>query len=247
MRRILLASILFISAGPCALADDAKAPAKDTPEEISATKAHNEDIVARSPGADGVFVVQGDGTIKHVQSGMECPAKLPNVQFWHAEVFKSPAGKGVDVGCDYGRNGADGKWVSKLTIFATKAPAEMTLDQAFVKDRGEVIQATQDATSIGTAMNLDDKDKGLPTALPEWRSEAFLTTYEGKQSTDEVVVAVSNGWILEIRTTYLGKPNNIVVAKDGDPDDAALALGDRIMATFAYVQVGRTIDKLLAK
>ena len=72
--------------------------------------------------ADGSFsVVQDDGTSPSTLalSGLVLPdgtSGFPNVELWHLEVFESGAGKGMDVGCNYGRNGADGKWISKLTI-----------------------------------------------------------------------------------------------------------------------------------
>lgn len=149
----------------------------------------------------------------------------------------------MDVGCDYGRNGPDGNWISKLTIFATKAPDGMTLDQAFASYRNEITQTNPNATSLGAALNLNDKDKGTADALPEWRSEEFLTNHGGQETTDDLIVTVQNGWMLEIRSTYPGRPNNIVITKGSGPNAAADSFGDRIMGTFAYVQVSGTIGK----
>lgn len=211
-----------------------------SPEQIAALKARNAAIVAAEPKAAGVFAVQEDGSIRHVQSGMICPRSFPNVDFWHAEVFSDEAHKGEDVGCDYGRSDKSGKSVAKFTIFAVKTEPGATLDSAFVKYRGEVLQTFPNAVSIGAAVNVQEKGSSDP--LPEYRSEAFLVDRDVGQSTEELVVAVQGGWELEIRNSYFGKPKNIAIDK-GEDDAVQKAIGDRIVSAFAYALVGRTLGK----
>src|SRR5687768_13583077 len=82
-----------------------------------ATIDRNREIVARTDGAEGIFTVQPNGNILHIQSGLLCPAQFPHVTFWHAQIYASSQGQGTDVGCDYGRFDNQGRAVSKLTIF----------------------------------------------------------------------------------------------------------------------------------
>src|SRR5215469_11013721 len=109
--RIQTLLLFFCLAASGAFGQDVQSSSKNWIEAMHAdaqTIARNAEIVKNTKGTDGVFVVRDDGTIRHVQSGLVCPAKFPNVAFWHAELFDSPLGPGMDVGCDYGRNGADG-------------------------------------------------------------------------------------------------------------------------------------------
>jgi hypothetical protein len=211
-----------------------------SPEDLAAAKVHNQDIVSRASGIDGVFVLQDDGTIKHLQSGMICPGYFQNVQLWHLEVFKSDAGAGADVGCDYGRNDAGGHWVSKLTIFATRAPDGTTLDQAFARYRAEILQAAPDAQSRGEALHDDTKPQDRGT-LSDYRSEEFVTQRDGRTCTDDLYVVVHGGWMMEIRSTYIGLPNQIDLEPGDPPDTAVLMTGDRIMGPSALLAVSGTI------
>ncbi|MBU6444349.1 MAG: hypothetical protein KGR48_10605 [Alphaproteobacteria bacterium] len=242
MRAVLMTTFFALAAQAAWAGTVPSVPPVNSPQDIAATKVHNQNLVSQTQGADGVFVVEDDGTVKHVQSGMVCPAKFPNLALWHVEVFATPT-KGYDVGCDYGRNDAEGHWAAKLTIFATKAPAGATLDTAFDDDRKGVLQVSPDARSLGPALDLTDGDKNTAEALPEWRSEAFLIVREGRQYTDQLVVSVVAGWIFEIRATYRGAPGKIVVTKADGPQAAVLAFGDRLMSTLAFVRVSRTLGK----
>jgi hypothetical protein len=218
-------------------ADDAAAPNAAWVAN-AATIAHIREVVGNTKGADGVFVVLDNGDIRHVQSGLVCPAKFPNVDFWHAEVFDS-SGQGTDVGCDYGRQGPAGHWVSKLTIYATRAPDGLTLDQAFAQDRGEFMQVSPNAVSQGDAV----KVQGSTSPLPEIRSEEFVSMRGDGEYTDDVLVAMQSGWILEIRTTFLGKPNTVEMANGATVEDAVNAIADRAMTAEAFAHVAQTIGK----
>jgi len=236
--RLVAASVLVVAT----LTASANADNHLSPEQIAALKAHNEAIVAAEPKAAGVFEVQNDGSIRHIQSGMICPASFPNVSFWHAEVFSDDNHKGEDVGCDYGRNDKNGTWVEKFTIFAVKSAPGTTLDSAFETYRGQVIQTFPNAVSIGVAIKLEDKGAGSSSALPKCRSEAFSVDRDVGQTTEELIVSIQGGWDLEIRNSYFGKPNNIVVNK-GEDDAAVKAVGDRIISAFAFVSVSPTLGK----
>jgi hypothetical protein len=229
---LLLLAVRAVSADP-------------TPEERTAAKANNQKILAQARDAGGVFTLMDNGDVKHVQSGLVCPGFFPNVALWHLEVFSPDSEKGTDVGCDYGRNGADGKWVSKLTIFATKAPAGMTLDQAFANYRKEVMQASPHAASQGAALRVEDQSApDSPNRMPEIRSEEFVTDRDGQRYTDDLIVALQGGWILEIRTTYLGLPNTVEMDKGDDAvSKAAAELGDRVMDSTALVSAAGTMGR----
>lgn len=235
---ILGLSLCIALAGARAFAEDA--PAKKENDAWSAdarTIVHIQEIVKDTAGSDGVFVVRDNGEIAHVQSGLVCPPKFPNVDFWHAEIFSSPLGNGMDIGCDYGRGNPNGKAISKLTIFETKAPDGLTLDQAFQQDRADVMKTYPDAISQGTALKIENKSAHPSNALPEIRSEEFLLTIDGHKFTSQLLVTVHDGWVLEIRASFLGTGNNIDLPKGATPNDIMLAVGDRAMLPAAFVRV----------
>jgi hypothetical protein len=205
-----------------------------SPEALAAAKEHNQSILAKSPDAEGVFIVQDDGTIKHLQSSLVCPNYFPNVELWHLEVFKSDAGKGMDVGCDYGRNEADGKWMSKLTIFAAHAPEGTTLDAAFQNYRNQVVQVTPSAVSQGEALRSGNKPADDP--LPSYRSEEFVSQHDGTAETDQLYVFVADNWMYEIRVTFLGLPNRIDLKKGDTAETAQKMAGDRVMGAVSLLR-----------
>ena len=240
---LLLIAALYGFSFVCAHAEDTSA---SKPNEAwvadAATIAHIRDIVGHSDGADGVFVVGDDGSVKHVQSGLICPPKFPNVDFWHAEVFSSPLGKGMDVGCDYGRGDPNGKAVAKLTIFATRAPGGMTLDQAFAKYRNEVLATFPDATSRGEVIQ-DDTPPDKRQDYPGFRSEEFVVQIDGAPFTTQLVVEVESGWMIEIRSSFLGESNHIYLTKESGVHGAVLATGDRLMAAVARMFAEGSVGK----
>lgn len=152
-----------------------------------------DEILQKTPEAKGVFVAADHGNARHVQSGLVCPPAFARLNLWHLEVF---AKDGTDVGCDYGRNGENGKWVAKLTIFATKAQPGLTVDDAFAGYSAEIKKAWPDAKATGPAVTI----KGAPPAgLENIRSEEYTADIYGQKVTSDLIVAVKNGWVIEIR------------------------------------------------
>jgi hypothetical protein len=157
----------------------------------------NAEIVARAPNALGVFKAQADGRILHLQSGFRCPAALPSMDFWHAEVFVA---SGADVGCDYGRADASGRGVAKLTLFLVRAK-DRPLDEVFEGYKAEVAQAMPTMIYQGPALTVDG-DSAAGSPYGEFRSAEFTGSFNGVASESQLLVAIRRGWILELRVTY---------------------------------------------
>lgn len=207
-------------------------------EQRAAALKHNQEILANTAGADGVFTVQDDGAIMHLQSGLVCPASFPNVALFHLLIYQSGE-KGSDVGCDYIRPDDLGGAYAKLTIFATKAAPETTLDSAFAGYQREVAQVFKGAQPIGPAIRIEDKTG----KMPEYRSEEYLIKLNERDNTSDLIVTVSAGWVIEIRATYAGKPDEIHLEKGQSAKDAAVAIGDRVMASTAYIGAVHSVGK----
>jgi len=159
------------------------------------------EMLMKRPGTLGVFEAQADGTVRHLQSGFICPARLPNVNLWNLQVIPSPLGPGTDVGCDYGRvaggqatNGAE----AKLTIYLVKAQAGMTLDDAFKRYQMEMFGANPSASSTGDVIRFQGSTEGLPGV----RSEGATMAIGNRPYKTELIVSLIRGWIIEIRSTY---------------------------------------------
>jgi hypothetical protein len=182
---------LLILAGALALSAAAQA---GTPNPR--LKAKSEAIIARSPGATGVWTALDDGNIKHVQSGMTCVPGWPPAMPLTRAIVGPATEPGADVGCDYEEIGGD----AKLTIFATRAPDGETTDSAFAGDRAAVLQMHQGAVSIGAGQLGDDK------SIPDRRGESFeYTDDKGQHFRSHLLVAIVNGWVVEMRlTTHTG-------------------------------------------
>ncbi len=196
-------------------------------------KAQNAAIVAKTPEAAGVFVVADDGSIHHQQSGLVCPASYPNVKLFQVLIFPSAAGPGLDVGCDYIRPDTKGGADAKLTIFATKAADGLTLDQAFNNYRNEVVKTWPTAKSLGPALEMHQMGKSNP--FPDFRSEEFALWINDRDYSSDLIVTIKSGWVIEIRATYSGKPNEIVVTKEGGTEAAVNAAGDRAVPAKAWL------------
>jgi hypothetical protein len=171
-------------------------------------------LIESSPQAQGVFVLQADGTIRHVQSGLVCRPNFNALKLAHLEVFESQLGKGADVGCDYGRFNAKGEALSKLTIFVTRASPGETVDQVLDRRRAEVRENMPDAKETGPALDIQAAD-------PKWRgvrSAEYAVKFGQTRYLSDVIVAVQNGWEIEIRGTY---PIDIVSAPNADPKQVA--------------------------
>jgi len=164
-------------------------------------KARNAARLARTPATEGIFALEDNGDIRHLQSGMKCIAGYPNVEFFAVMIFPSAMGDGMDVGCDYARVDGQNRAVSKLTVFAVKAPAGMTLDQAFDQYNREVLTKAPTAKHVGPVMTMNSV-KGSE-ALPEFRSAEYDVVGNGISYRTDLVVALKAGWIVEIRATFL--------------------------------------------
>jgi hypothetical protein len=223
--RTLLLALALLAATPV-FAEDAVDP-----------RHQNEAVMAQTPQAAGLFAVQDDGTVKHLLSGLVCPARFPNAVFYHLFVF---AADSSDVGCDYRRADDKGGAWAKLTIFAVKAKPDATLDMAFAQYRGEVLQTYPDAKSQGVSLKLEDKRTKASSSIPDIRSEEFLITMNGQTYTTQLYVSEVNGWFVEVRTSFVGLPNAVDAGREG-PHGAVDEVGDRVMGPFALMGALGTI------
>jgi hypothetical protein len=210
----------------------------ETPELRAATKRVTEKLVADLPGGSEVFSVSEDGSVKHLQSGMICPAAFPNVGFSRLVIFPSTE-KGWDVGCDYIRGNVNGGAYAKLTIYATKAGPDTTLDSAFAGYQREVASTYPKLKVLGPALRAEDKSGKLPPS----RSEQYLVNFNQRDLTSDLIVAVNGGWVVEVRSTYEDGPDEIRLDKDKDTKGAAIRIWDRLVATIAYVNVIQSVGK----
>lgn len=234
-RGATLSLLAFAALATAAFADDAPPQERLSPEAIAALKVQNTQIVNAEPKAAGVFVVQDDGSVRHIQSGLVCPAKYPNTDFYHVLIY---AQSGDDVGCDYRRADDKGGAWSKLTIFATKAAPGLTLDQAFARYHNEIAQTSPKAVSQGPA--IQESGKG-PSDFPQIRSEEFIEPLNETAYTSQLYVVIKDGWIVEVRTTFVGLPNKIDVSKEGGTHEAVLKMGDRVMGPKALFDAIGTV------
>jgi hypothetical protein len=209
----------------------------ETPELRAATKRVTEKLVAETPGGSEVFSVLEDGSVKHLQSGMVCPAAFPNVGFSRLVIFPSSE-KGADVACDYIRGNVNGGAYAKLTIYATKASPDTTLDSAFAGYQREIAAAYKKFQVLGPALRAEDKSGKLPPS----RSEQYLVNFNQRDLTSDLIVAVNAGWVIEVRSTYEDGPDIVSVDKDS-AQAAAVRVWDRRVATVAYVNVVQSVGK----
>jgi hypothetical protein len=187
------------------------------------------------PGAaSDVWRQEADGSVVHVQSGLACPATFPGVTLWHVFIYPSPARRGMDVGCDYGRapSSNTGEWETKLTIYAVRTEQGTTLENAFERYRDEVHTVYPEARTTGPAIAARPDESGA-VALPEFRSEADDITFNGHPFHSELVVAIVSGWVVEVRSTYPPPSPDA-----GASPDAGNSLGALIQAASS---IGRSI------
>ncbi len=155
------------------------------------------EILAKTPGAQGIFVTADAGAARHVQSGLICPLSFPTVNLWHLTAFTVD---GTDVGCDYGRNGSDNTWRSKLSIYTVKARPDDTVETAFARYQAEVKDAWPDATVRGPAVRFEGD---ISADMKAVRSEEYEITFNGRRCVSDLIVALKAGWIIEIRGTTM--------------------------------------------
>jgi hypothetical protein len=238
-------TVIALTGAAAAWGEESPPPEKPAPQTTAALKSHNQDIVAGTPEADGIFVVQDDGSIKHVQSGMVCGARYPSFEFWHVEVSSSGADKGSDVGCDYGRNGKDGRPVATLTVSAVRQADGLTLNQAFAGYRAQILAAYPDAVPSGPALEikLADTDEDTYGPFEEFRSEEFVRKLDGEDWTEDLIVLVRNGWVLEVRKTMPGMPHEFKFTEKTGSDELRNATRDRTVNLKVMMDVALTIGQ----
>lgn len=183
----------YLAIGLCLLAFSLAGLAQAAPNTAPSVA----EILAKTPEAEGIFVAMDGGAARHVQSGLICPLSFPNVNLWHLTAF---ATDGTDVGCDYGRNGSDDTWRSKLSIYAVKAQPDDTVETAFARYQAEVKDAWPDATARGPAIRFEGDVSAEMKAV---RSEEYEITFNGKRCVSDLIVALKAGWIIEIRGTTM--------------------------------------------
>jgi hypothetical protein len=196
MRKLALVcglSGLLMLAAPLAVAQHDEGP----PEQVLAN------ALSETKNPEGVFRIEGDKAV-HVQSGLRCPAYLGNAFLFEIYVFDSPAGHGMDVGCDYGRRAApgSGKAAAKHTIYAVKLPAGGSLDTAFEQYRNEMRNtAPRNARVGGPSLTFTEPLEGFP----KFRSEELFYQNGEREWQTEVIVAIQGGWIIEMRSTRVSQ------------------------------------------
>jgi len=197
----------------------------------ASAKKNADALIARFENGSAIWRAQDDGSVRHIQSGLVCPANFTVVTLWNLMVYDSPSGIGTDVGCDYWRSRIEGKGAeTKIAIFAVKAAPGTTLDEAFQTYRKQMYASYPGAKSEGTALSIEsDKPGTLPAIKSE---EASIELYNRPYQT-EIVVSLVNGWIIEVRSTH---PSQYKVEKAGEAGDAALSA----LALFAaFASVGK--------
>lgn len=186
---IVIVALSFGAIAAAHAASDATAPIN--------SDAHASVRPVITPENRDVWTMRDDGSIRHVQSGLVCPAAFGASKLWSGDVYPSPE-RGTDVGCDYGR-GVFGQAQSKLTIFAVKAGTGTTIDSAFEKYRGEMHQMYPNGTDAHPSIHM----QGTPPAdFPELRSEEMDVMRSGHRYKTVVIVFLKSGWVVEIRSTY---------------------------------------------
>jgi hypothetical protein len=144
-------------------------------EEKAAMMRHNQEIVAKTAGAEGVFIVREDG-VKHLQSGLICPP-FPNVSLSRTNIFPSTQ-KGESVSCDYSRTDKTGVVVSTLSIVVTKADPDTTVQSAFAKYQSELAQSFQSIAPVEVVADIPPNAHNAGM-----HAEKFLGMRDGRENT----------------------------------------------------------------
>lgn len=151
----------------------------------------------RKTSVPGVFSTRPDGSFLHIQSGFVCPAAFPNATFYSLQNYRSAAGLGTDVGCDYAGS-ASGKIAAKFTIFVVKAKEGATLDQEFDRYLSEMRGFRPDKVNENVFHLAGEVTSKGPPARLEYEE----ITQDGRKYRDELIVGIVNGWVIEVRATY---------------------------------------------
>jgi hypothetical protein len=159
-----------------------------------------ERVFKATPATAGIWVLDGDAAaIRHVQSGLSCPAAYTKagIGLWHLSNNPSPNGPGMDVGCDYGLLGQDGRVEIMLSVDIEKAGPGETLEAAFQHARADLMEYLGDARSKGAFR----MPKEASNSVKE-RSELFEAVVNKIPTRASMTVSLVKGWILEVHATY---------------------------------------------
>jgi hypothetical protein len=152
-------------------------------------------VLIRDAKAEDLFenrTVSKDPTIRHIRSGLECVfyrRPLESVQ-----VFQTSVPRGDDVGCH-------SQWEGfTVSIFVTRFPKPMTVDEAYKYYADEVVRAYPVRKPYtGQTVEFKRKD-GSPVPIPYKTGRVIITT-RGQDLFSRLSVAVVNGWTIEVRVT----------------------------------------------
>ena len=202
-------------------------------EEKAATLRHNQEVLAKAPGANDVFIAREDG-LKHLQSGLICPP-FPNVSLSQTNIFPSTPLRGESVSCDYSRTDKAGAVVSTLSIRVTKASPGTTVGSAFAKYQRELAESFQSFASVKVIADIPPSTRSAGL-----RGEKFFGIRNGQENTAELRVTMGLGWLVQVRAIYAGKPGTpgIAVVEPGQDTMEALPAGmDREQMSDAAIWV----------
>lgn len=116
---------------------------------------------------------------------------------------------------------------------------------AFADYRAAVMSIAPDAASQGPALEIKagDSDRNTIGPFGDFRSEEFTRETGGVTWTETPVVLIRKGWVLEIRGTFRGRPNDLVVGEDAGPDELDKAMGGRLVLIRAMLQSCSTLGQ----
>ena len=101
--------------------------------------------------------------------------------------------------------------MSKLTIFATKAPSGIALDDVFARYRKELLTTYSDAVPTAPALTIGKDKDG---SAVDYRAAAYDVVGKTGSTHEELIVGLTGDWMLEVRASY---PHAGIVVKD--PND----------------------------
>jgi hypothetical protein len=105
------------------------------------------------------------------------------------------------------------------------------------------LQAAPGAISEGEVVHVDPNTSANAPTSPAFRSEEFAVEIDGHPYTTQVFVGVVNGWVIEVRATFLGTTNHIEIPAGGGVKDAVNAAGDRLMGAMGMLRALGSMSK----
>lgn len=172
--------------------------------------------------AEGVFEVapsEHDVVVRHIQSGLVCWMSEDNT---NALTIFPQSPRGEDVACD---SHSDSEFE---TIYATRYPQPVVLDEVFEGAIGALLQRFSQAAPYKPAMI-----KGAPAlgAAPRGsRTARFVIVGEdGQQRYTRVSLAVIDGWCLKLRYTRIATDDFALISAEETAEQAWIAALDQFM------------------